>query len=373
VQPLVSGPVAGQVGFSACTGNGQAPQNTLSGAIAAARSRGNRFFPETVFMQDALAVLSDAHAQASTSATHCAWWSAGGTNFPKGNNNNALKDVNDASVTFTSAGNATYPAFALAGSGAPFAKTTHNGQACGVSDVNGNINKVNPGMTATNVAKAISGATQTNPVQLTVAGHGLSTGQIVTVLPPVGMTQIADRVFKVTVVDADHITLDGVDGTGFSAYVSGGSVNLTSYYLLKPAADVTQIGGGETLATDHWGAAGLAALLEPVTLNHRTDYPNNLYSWRLGNGASQVFGWGSAAERQQTMAGLPTPYGSGPAGSAQMGNDNWYVRPAQWLCVISRGYWSNGSSAGARARGLSSTRASASYTVGFAASCFLTP
>ena len=66
--PMVSGPGAGQVGFTGCTANGQTPANAYYGALQAAKSRGTQFFPESVFIADVLARISEAHAQASQSA-----------------------------------------------------------------------------------------------------------------------------------------------------------------------------------------------------------------------------------------------------------------------------------------------------------------
>jgi hypothetical protein len=78
-----------------------------------------------------------AHAQASTSTTWNAWYDgAGVTNFPKGNNNNALGDANDAALTFVSDG---YPNCAKTGSANLFSRTTHNGQNSGICDLNGNL------------------------------------------------------------------------------------------------------------------------------------------------------------------------------------------------------------------------------------------
>jgi hypothetical protein len=91
-------------------------------------------------MQDALATLSLAHGQAATSVTHCAWYDAAGiTNFPKGCNNGALADSNDSTVTYATggdAGNANKPKTRAT---ANFAKTTHNGQECGIADINGTV------------------------------------------------------------------------------------------------------------------------------------------------------------------------------------------------------------------------------------------
>ena len=142
-------------GMAGCTG-------ILADAVVLARSRGaGTFNVASVFMYSALALLSLAHAQASTSTTHCAWYDAT-HNFPKGCNSGALADVNDSSVTFTSAGNSGNANKPLTGSGNPFAKTTHNGQSCGVADLNGAMRQVmlgitNEGSSATNTAVVSNG------------------------------------------------------------------------------------------------------------------------------------------------------------------------------------------------------------------------
>jgi hypothetical protein len=369
--PMVSGPAAGQVGFSGATANGQTPANNYGGAVAAAKSRGNEWLPESVFMADALTRLSEAHAQAATSTTHCAWWSAGTTNFPKGNNNNALRDTNDSSVLYISAGVETLPAFALTGSATPFAKTTHNGQACGVADVNGNIYKINPGMTCVAINKTITGITQANPAQVTAVGHGFTTGEVVFVTGIVGMTQLNNRNYKVTVVNADAITLDGVNSTALPAWVSGGTISSGKFYAIKPSVNIATLTGGASLSTDFWGPASIAANYDEVPVNIFTEYPNNQTLQRFGNAGSQVFGWGTATERLQSMLGTPAAGGFGATGSALMGNDRYQVEYRTDICVLSRGSWNNGSYAGVRDRFLNGTRGSANNSVGFAASRYL--
>ncbi|WP_201555778.1 hypothetical protein [Psychrobacter sp. 72-O-c] len=130
--------------FSGLTGSAG---NNLAGSIDAVKTRGANFFPTTIFIQRALSLLSMAHAQASTSSAACAWYDASGVNnFPKGCNNNALRDVNDTSVVYEETG---YSSAGKTGSGQPFAKTTHNGQASGVADLNGNMYEVALGLTQT--------------------------------------------------------------------------------------------------------------------------------------------------------------------------------------------------------------------------------
>lgn len=138
-------------GMTGCTG-------ILADAVVLARSRAaGTFNVASVFMVDALAKLSLAHAQASTTTTYCAWYDAT-NNFPKGCNNGSLADTNDATVTFSNAtpGVDTKP---LTGSASNLAKTTHNGQSCGVTDVNGALWQVMLGLT-----QAGSSATDTTQI-----------------------------------------------------------------------------------------------------------------------------------------------------------------------------------------------------------------
>lgn len=130
--------------FSGLTGS---PANNLAGSIDAVKTRGANFFPTTIFIQRALSVLSMAHAQAATSTAACAWYDASGvTNYPKGCNNNALRDANDTTVIYEETG---YLTAGKTGSAKPFAKTTHNGQHSGVADLNGNMWEVALGLTQT--------------------------------------------------------------------------------------------------------------------------------------------------------------------------------------------------------------------------------
>jgi len=126
--------------FSGLTG---APANAHHGAIVSAKTRGVGFFCSSLFIFKALALLSLAHAQASTNATYCAWYHAT-NNFPKGCNNNALGDQNDGALSFIGDG---YLNACKTGSGSTLAKTTHNGQNSGIADLNGAMWEITPGLT----------------------------------------------------------------------------------------------------------------------------------------------------------------------------------------------------------------------------------
>lgn len=130
--------------FATLTGS---PANNYGGAIAAAKTRGSNFFCNSRFIFAALAMLAYAHAKSATSPTWCAWYDATGVNnFPKGCNNNALGDTNDANILYTIDGSGQN--CPLTGSANLFARTTHNGQNCGVADLNGTVWEVTPGLSS---------------------------------------------------------------------------------------------------------------------------------------------------------------------------------------------------------------------------------
>lgn len=271
--------------FSGLTG---APSNIYGATINAAKTRGTRFFCNTRFIHAALALLANAHASASTNTTYCAWYMAG-ANFPKGCNNNALGDSNDASIAYVSDG---YSNCGKTGSANFPAKTSHNGQLSGVMDLNGNMWEVNLGLTS----------------------------------------------------------------------------NGTNYYLLKTSADAAAITSGTTLATDAWGATGLAALYDSVGATYEALTAAN--SVKYFGAAGQVLS-AATSGTAWAAAGAGIPLATGTGGSNQFGNDVlWDYRPNE-LCVISGGDWVGGGNAGVWTLDLSYVRGNSSANVGFRAASYL--
>jgi len=278
--------------FASCTGNSQAPANAFYGAIAASKSRGNQFFPHTQFMRGALALLANAHGSASTGTAYNAWYSAGSTNFPKGCNNNALGDAQDASIAYVWDGAAATNS-GRTGSANFFAKTTHNGQPCGVADING----------------------------------------LVWDIEPFGVTS-----------------------------------NGVNYFLLNTAVDVTTITGGNTLATDAWGATGLAAMYTDIGITYEALTASN--SNKIFGSAAQVL---SAATNGTAwaMAGAGVPLATGVGGSNQFGNDYMYDAHPNEMCVVGGAAWSLSLRAGPWARYFNNARSPSNNNYGFSSACFL--
>ncbi|HWK55382.1 MAG TPA: hypothetical protein VNR18_13480 [Hyphomicrobiales bacterium] len=144
-------PLSSSSGHNPFSGLNGAPANNLAGAIAATKTRGANFFPASVFIFKALAMLSLGHGLASSAPTYCAWWHPAYP-FPKGCNNSALGDTNDPDLLFVSDG---FENCCKTGSANLFARTTHNGQNSGVADVNGCIWDVAPGLTMDNADPAV--------------------------------------------------------------------------------------------------------------------------------------------------------------------------------------------------------------------------
>jgi hypothetical protein len=121
-----------------------APSATIGGIFAACKTRGEEYFPPTVAMYRSLAYMALGHGQKSQSSATCAWYDESEiTNFPKGNNNNAYGDSAGTGVSYSPSGTLT---IGLTGSGVPFDMTTHNGQRCGIADLNGNMREFGSGL-----------------------------------------------------------------------------------------------------------------------------------------------------------------------------------------------------------------------------------
>lgn len=342
--------------------------NIHEGAIKAAKTRGNNFFCGSLPIYSALALLSLAHGQAATSTTHCAWFLVN-KNYPKGNNNNALKDADDLTTTFTSDG---YLNCAKTGSGSPFAKTTHNGQNCGVADLNGNLWEVAIGLTCIAANKTITGATQGNPCAITAAVHGYTTGAIVMIASVVGMTQLNDRLYTITVTGANTFTLNGVDSSGYAAYSSGGTATTGLFYAAKPTKQMKDFTSGNTLVTSHWGASGVAEMMSSLTVNLETNAASNAVGQRFGSGANQTLSESTNGDYwTQTGFMLPKINGTSNSGTQLFGADYFYQCFRNELCPVVGGAWADGAGAGVWGLNLSYSRAYSYASVGARAGLYL--
>lgn len=76
----------------------------------------------------------------------------------------------------------------------------------------------------TGASKSMSGATRANPVKITSSGHGFSNGDVVWISGVNGMTQLNNRAFVVTGKTSSTFQLQGVNGSYYNSYSSGGTI-----------------------------------------------------------------------------------------------------------------------------------------------------
>ena len=79
----------------------------------------------------------------------------------------------------------------------------------------------------------ITAITQANPAVVTVTGHNYVTGDDVYIASVGGMFALNGKRYRITVIDADTFSLDGINSTSLPAYTSGGIVEKV-YEIVSP-------------------------------------------------------------------------------------------------------------------------------------------
>jgi hypothetical protein len=298
--------------MTGCTG-------ILADAVVLSRARGTGFNTATIFQYNALAMLSLAHAQETArlllGTTYCAWYDPT-YNFPKGCNNGALKDVNDTTVVYTQATGESATNKPNTGSASPFAKTTHNGQANGVADLNGCIYQVMLGITA-------AGTTATDT-------SNISTGD--------------QYVLKHS---ATHASLTGGWGGTTDAWGTASSL-LNNYDLITGFMSApTGSEGWKYLGNGSNGVfAADIATSSAVASTAKTNY-------------------------LKTCSGLPLSTGESTVGTNQYGADGNYKYTISNQGPMGSGYWGGYAGAGVFCRHWSYSRSTGSVNVGFRVAAYL--
>lgn len=236
-------------------------------AITLSRARGDYYSLVTCYQWSAISLLSLAHGQAATSADACAWYDVNHTtNFPKGATNEDGTDYNDNTVKYTMHAYGKY--FAKTGSGTPFNKTTHNGQASGVADVAGMCNQWTIG--ARNQQNA-----SVSLMRPSTTAHEITKDNVNDVsLHYAYTTKIGDGNRRFTGIRSGTSSLDWV-GAGIVPKTTSGSALFGNdeYFEYYAAANGLKVGLGSS-----WG--------QPAGVFCR--------SWRGGLGFSGVFDWGGS-------------------------------------------------------------------------------
>ena len=341
------------------------------------------WFPASRFIDSWRAILTAAHGQAATSTEFCAWYDAAGVkNFPKGCNNNALGDTNDAAVKWESdgysncgkAGSAGYGG----GAGNDYRKAMCNGQACGVADANSLVWTVALGFTSIVSSVAIAGLSRSNPCVVSWTGHGMTTGAFVQIdgVTQANWTVLKDKIFTITRIDDDLYSLDGVDTSGialdYDPVFDPGTIKKGTFYIAQTTTAMKDFTSGAAAMTDHWGATGVANMMTPVPVVFESAYPNNGFAQRYGDGANQVLP-ADVSGSNWRLAGLGFPSsatGVSVAGTNLFGADYYYQYLQDNCFLLSGGFWYYNADAGVWAARWDYDRARTSILVGVRCACY---
>jgi len=340
------------------------------------------FHCSSKFQTAALAMLSLAHGQGSSNTAYCAWYDAT-YNYPKGCNNNALKDYDEvtngagsgADLLYVTDG---YSNCGKTGSGVPFAKSTHNGQNCGVADLNGLMYEVNIGITCiAPAAAAIEAMSQASPCQITWTGHGMVTNDWAMLL---SITQAdwsgaKDKMWKITRIN-DNVFSIAFDasgfGTAYDAGVDGGTITKGNWYAANKSTAMKTFTSSNAGATDHWGATGVAALMTEMTMAAMPFESAGVFAQRMGSGANQVLDEAVSGDGW-ILTGLGLPQDSAgidTTGTNLFGKDYFYQYIRNELCVLSCGSWGSASDAGVWSSALDHGRSYPAAAVGARFACY---
>lgn len=210
------------------------PANNYGGVWALCQSRGSDWYPVPMWTRIHLGYLALAHAQAlldtggtpvANATTNAAWMDTA-PYAPKGNNNNGT-DVNKTALAFSRTdigGNTSgwagesaraFTGAARIGTLSAMEHTTHNGQLCGIADVNGNQWDITPGLTNN---------TGTN------AGYKLFSDldDYTTVSSNAGITGAANVISLAADVSDDGVWWGATDGWTYLVPNSGGTYHPSS-------------------------------------------------------------------------------------------------------------------------------------------------
>ena len=213
-----------------------ASENNYGELYQAVKSAGDKYFLTSIFIYSMLARLSYAHGRAAGANYVACAYADKAPFMPKGCLNNALKDYNDSSVTFSPSG---YSNCALTGSGEPFAKTTHNGQDSGVADLVGNMWEVASGF----ICLTSSGADSDT----------LESDDFLVLKESVDIRSIADDSSSGGAYDSslyDQLDLSGiVDGNDGWTYFGNGSNQVFPFSTNRSSADYKKVSCGIPLGT----------------------------------------------------------------------------------------------------------------------------
>lgn len=116
------------------------------------------------------------------------------------------------------------------------------------------------GASYTATQATISGASKANPCVITATSHGFASGDTITISAVVGMVQLNQNRYIITVIDANSFSLsdlfgNAVNSSAYATYVSGGIANKISTDEVPPGNEYDIGASGIILGTSLFRAS----------------------------------------------------------------------------------------------------------------------
>lgn len=175
----------------------------------------------------------------------------------------------------------------------------------------------------------IANATQADPVVITTAAaHGLADGDVVYIRNVAGMTEINNKGYVINVLTATTFELNDEDGTGYTAYSSGGELSpriKATFVTGAPATEaIVECRIANAYGVETYGSSQANAGAHSFALKGN----NTLGSTEVGSGGVKCFSFAmyddETVEVPQAIVGnsmffaLHTTYGTGTCGMFYM-------------------------------------------------------
>ena len=180
------------------------------------------------------------------------------------------------------------------------------------------------------------------------------------------------KVWPITKIDDNRFTV-AFDSSGFgTAYDAGndpGTCILGKFYAAKEATSMKNFTNGVAAATDHWGATGVAAMMDRFAPPFGDV---DTFAQRFGSGGNQVLSEATSGAGY-LLSGLGLPKdgdGMDATGTNLFGKDYCYVYVINDMCLLVANLWYNSTVAGVWNAVFHHIRGNSGGDVGFRCGCY---